>query len=108
MNTVLLVLTNLPDLATAETLATALVEGRLAACVNILQPCRSVYQWKGAIETADEVPLLIKTTEARYPALESAIRARHPYATPEIIAVPVVRGLPDYLAWVAAETRADN
>jgi periplasmic divalent cation tolerance protein len=102
----LLVLTNLPDRATAETLAAALVEFRLAACVNILQPCSSLYRWQGAVEKADEVPLLIKTTEARYAALEEAIRARHPYATPEIIAVPVTRGLPAYLAWVAAETQA--
>ncbi|WP_301101812.1 divalent-cation tolerance protein CutA [Propionivibrio sp.] len=104
----LLVLTNLPDRATAETLAAALVENRLAACVNILPPCQSVYQWKGAVETADEVPLLIKTTEARYAAIEDAIRARHPYETPEIIAVPVVCGLPSYLGWVAAETQIDH
>lgn len=104
----LLVLTNLPDLATAETLAAALVEGRFAACVNILPPCRSVYRWKGTVETADEIPLLIKTTAARYPALEEAIRTQHPYETPEIIAVPVTHGLPDYLAWVSAETRSEH
>ncbi len=107
MNT-LLVLTNLPDRTTAETLAATLVESRLAACVNILQPCRSIYRWKGAVETTDEVPMLIKTTEARYPALEAAIRAQHPYETPELIALPVVNGLPDYLAWVAAETQLDH
>lgn len=107
MNT-LLVLTNLPDQATAETLAAALVDNRLAACVNILPACRSVYRWKGATETADEVPLLIKTSEARYPALEAAIRAGHPYETPEIIAVPVTHGLPDYLAWVAAATQVQS
>ena len=84
---ILLVLTTLPDQTTAETLASALVESRLAACVNILQPCRSIYRWQGTVETADEVPLLIKTTEARYPALEAAIRARHPYEIPEIIAL---------------------
>jgi len=101
-------MTNLPDRITAEALATSLVEERLAACVNILQPCRSVYRWKGAVEKADEVPVLIKTTEACYPALEDAIRARHPYETPELIALPVVNGLPDYLAWVEAETQFDN
>ena len=104
----LLVLTCLPDQAAAESLAASLVENRFAACVNILQPCRSVYRWKGAVEKADEVPLLIKTTEACYHALEAAIRAAHPYATPEIIALPVVLGLPDYLAWVAAETQTEN
>ena len=100
----LLILTNLPDEASAQTLASRLVEARLAACVNILAPCRSVYRWQGALEDAKEVPLLIKTTAARYPALEAAIRASHPYELPEIIAVPIVRGLPDYLSWVAAET----
>ncbi|MEI7429737.1 MAG: divalent-cation tolerance protein CutA [Betaproteobacteria bacterium] len=105
---ILLVLTNLPDQTAAETLAMALVEERLAACVNILQPCRSIYRWKNAVETANEIPLLIKTTEACYPALEAAIRARHPYETPEIIVFPVSQGLPDYLAWVHAETQNDN
>lgn len=106
--TILLVLTNLPDRITAEALAASLVEDRLAACVNILQPCRSVYRWKGAVEKADEVPMLIKTTEARYQALEEAIRAKHPYETPELIALPVVDGLPDYLAWVEAETQLET
>lgn len=100
----LLVLTNLPDAASARALAGALVEARLAACVNILAPCRSVYRWQDKIEDAAEVPLLIKTTAARYAALEAAIRARHPYELPEIVAVPIARGLPGYLAWVAAET----
>lgn len=100
----LLVLTNLPDAASARALAAHLVEARLAACVNILAPCRSVYRWEGTLEDAEEVPLLVKTTAARYPALEAAIRARHPYELPEIVAVPIERGLPDYLAWVAAET----
>lgn len=105
---ILLVLTNLPDRESAESLAQHLVEGQLAACVNILGPCRSVYRWKGSVEAADEVPLLIKTIEARYPALEAAIRERHPYEIPEIIAVPIVDGLPDYLAWLTAETEPDN
>lgn len=104
----LLVLTNLPDRASAETLAATLVERRLAACVNILSPCRSVYRWQGAVDTADEVPVLIKTTEARYGALEAAIGEHHPYATPEIIAFPVARGLPDYLSWVAAQCVGDS
>lgn len=104
----LLVMTNLPDRASAETLAELLIENRLAACVTILQPCRSVYRWKGAIESTDEVPLLIKTTEVRYPELEAAIRTHHPYAIPEIIALPITSGLPGYLAWVTAETQSDN
>ena len=102
----LLVLTNLPDRAAAERLADALIEKRVAACVNILAPCMSVYRWKGAIEHDEEHPVLIKTTAERYPVLETAIRAAHPYELPEIIAVPIERGLPGYLAWVDAETRA--
>jgi periplasmic divalent cation tolerance protein len=101
----LLVLTNLPDVASAQALAAHLVERRLAACVNILAPCRSVYRWQGRIEDAEEVPLLIKTTVERYMDLEAAIRTHHPYELPEIIAVPLSRGLPEYLGWVAAETQ---
>jgi periplasmic divalent cation tolerance protein len=101
----LLVLTNLPDRAAAERLADTLIEGRFAACVNILAPCRSVYRWKGAVQHDEEHPMLIKTTTERYAALEQAIRAGHPYELPEIVAVPIERGLPAYLAWVADETR---
>ena len=101
----LLVLTNLPDRETAERLAGALVEQRVAACVNVLAPCGSVYRWKGAVQREEEHPVLIKTTAERYPALEAAIRAAHPYELPEIIAVPIERGLPAYLAWVDAETK---
>jgi periplasmic divalent cation tolerance protein len=101
----LLVLTNLPDRAAAERLADALVEKQVAACVNILAPCRSVYRWKGVVQHAEEHPMLIKTTVERYRALEQAIRAGHPYELPEIIAVPIERGLPAYLDWIADETK---
>ena len=100
----LLVLTNLPDRAAAERIADLLVEQRLAACVNVLAPCRSVYRWKGAVQRDEEHPMLIKTTSERYRALEEALRAAHPYELPEIVALPVERGLPAYLDWVAAET----
>jgi periplasmic divalent cation tolerance protein len=100
----LLVLTNLPDTASAQTLAALLVEERLAACVNILAPARSVYRWQGRIASEEEVPLLIKTSRARYAALEAAIRSHHPYELPEIIAVTIEAGLPEYLAWITAET----
>lgn len=102
----LLVLTNLPDRAAAERLADMVVEKNLAACVNILAPCRSVYRWKGAVQHDEEHPVLIKTTRERYAALEQALRAGHPYELPEIIALPVERGLPAYLEWVATETKA--
>jgi len=101
----LLVLTNLPDRAAAERIADSLIGEKLAACVNILAPCRSVYRWKGEMQHDEEHPVLIKTTAERYPALEQALRAAHPYELPEIIAVPIERGLPAYLAWVAGETK---
>ena len=101
----LLVLTNLPDRASAERLADAVISQQLAACVNILAPCRSVYRWQGKVQHEEEHPVLIKTADDRYAALEAAIRAVHPYELPEIIAVPVERGLPAYLDWVTAETR---
>lgn len=105
-STKLLVLTNLPDRAVAEKLANLLIAKNLAACVNILAPCRSVYRWKDAVQHDEEHPMLIKTTAERYAALERALRAAHPYELPEIIAVPIERGLPAYLDWVAAETKA--
>ena len=100
----ILVISNLPDRESAEKLALWLVEQRLAACVNVLAPCTSVYRWQGKVETASEIPVLIKTTRERYPALESAIRAHHPYELPEIIAVSLSAGLPAYLEWLQTET----
>ncbi len=100
----LLVLTNLPDVASAEKLARALIERREAACVNVLAACRSIYRWQGAVETAEEVPLLIKTTRTAYPGVEATVRAQHPYEVPELIAIPITQGLPAYLDWVAKET----
>jgi periplasmic divalent cation tolerance protein len=102
-----LVITNMPDRESAARLARALVDKRLAACINILSPCRSLYRWKGAVENAEEFPMLIKTSRNRYPELEAAIRAGHPYELPEIIAVPLAAGLPAYIEWVEAETRPD-
>jgi periplasmic divalent cation tolerance protein len=99
------VLTNLPDSGAAFNLARELVRLRLAACVNVLSPATSVYRWEGAIEEAVEHPVLIKSTADRYPALEAAIRERHPHALPEIVAWPVERGLPAYLKWIEDETR---
>lgn len=101
---VLLVLTNVPDRDTAMTIANALIAEKVAACVNVLGACSSVYRWQGEVERAEEIPLLIKTTGARYAALEAAIRKLHPYELPEIIAVPVAHGLPGYLHWVAEAT----
>jgi periplasmic divalent cation tolerance protein len=104
MDDFVVVLTNLPDREAALRLAHELVAKRLAACVNVLAECASVYRWRGAVENAREVPVLIKTRAVRYAEVEAAIRGLHPYELPEIIAVPVVRGCDDYLRWVADET----
>ena len=104
MQITVLVLTNCPDEESANAIALALVEERLAACVNILPRVQSVYRWQGAVESATEIPLFIKSTAANYPALEATIRNRHPYQVPEIIALPVTHGLPAYLDWIASET----
>jgi len=104
MSDVLVVMTNTPDLAVARKIAAELLEKKLAACVNIVNGCESHYTWKGKLTVANEVQLSIKTTVSRYNEVESAIRALHPYELPEIIAVPVLKGSHDYLAWVAEET----
>ncbi len=101
---VLIVLTHAPDRDCAKRIAHALVERKLAACVNIMAECTSVYRWKGEIETASEIPLLIKTRADIYPEVEAAIKSMHPYQLPEIISLPVARGCSDYLGWISAET----
>jgi periplasmic divalent cation tolerance protein len=100
----LLVITNCPDEKSANAIALAIVEAKLAACVNILPRVQSIYRWQGTVESASEIPLLIKTTAANYPALEKAIAGLHPHAIPEIIALPIAQGLPAYLNWLRAET----
>lgn len=100
----LLVLTNVPDRETATRLGRALIERRLAACVNIGSPVTSLYHWKGVLETATELPLWVKTTRVRYAAVEQTLRELHPYELPEIIAVSITHGLPAYLEWIAHET----
>jgi periplasmic divalent cation tolerance protein len=102
----ILVLTQFPDHDSAMGLARVLVTGRLAACVNVGAPVESMYHWQGQIETAQEVPVTIKTRAALYPRVEAAIRASHPFELPEIIAVPLSDGLRPYLDWLAAETVA--
>ena len=95
-----LVLCTCPDTETAERIASGLLEQRLAACVNILPAVRSLYRWEGKLEQAEEVQLFIKTTAPALSDLEQFIQQKHPYKVPEIIAIPVVAGLPAYLKWL--------
>ena len=87
----------------ASRIANALVEERLAACVNIVPPIRSIYRWQGAVEQAAETLLLIKTTAERFPALRDRIQGLHSYEVPEIIAVPIYDGSAAYLSWLSGE-----
>ncbi len=89
-----------PDKDTAEKIARLLVEHNRAACVNILPGITSIYTWKGQTESAQEHLLLIKAHKNQYQAIESALREHHPYELPEIIAVAIERGLPEYLNWI--------
>jgi periplasmic divalent cation tolerance protein len=95
-----IVLCTVPDEAAARQIASALVEERLAACVNIVPGINSVYRWEGAVETAAELLLIIKTTAAVYMQLQERIRSLHPYELPEVIAIALDQGLPEYLAWI--------
>jgi periplasmic divalent cation tolerance protein len=108
MHEALLVLTTCADRRQAQALAGALVEQRLAACVNAVQNVVSTYCWQGAVQADNEVLLLIKTTEDRYPALERAIETLHAYELPELIAVRIDRGSPAYLSWLAASTEPEE
>ena len=92
----------------AKRIADALVERRLAACVQVVGPVTSTYRWQGKIETAEEWLCIIKSTRDLYAELESAVRELHPYEVPEILAVPVVAGSPAYLDWLKAELKKEK
>ena len=108
MNDVLLVLSTCPDRDCAEEIARNLVDQGLAACVNISPQVTSVYTWQGKTESAEEVLLLIKTSARRYAQLQQVLSSLHPYELPEIIAVPVTQGLPEYLNWVDQCTNTET
>ena len=95
-----LILCTCPDQNSAEMLARLLIEAKLAACVNVLPGLTSIYAWQGEIETAREHLLLIKTHKDRYAAVETALKNAHPYQLPEIIAVTIDQGFPEYLQWI--------
>jgi periplasmic divalent cation tolerance protein len=103
----LIALCSCPDTAVADRIARALVEERLAACVNRLPGVESTYRWNGAVSVEAEVLLVIKTSRARYAALEARLVALHPYEVPEVIAIPLGEGYAPYLAWIAKETRSE-
>jgi len=93
-----------PSLAEAESLARLAVEGRLAACANILPGMRSLYWWQGKLEQAEEAVLILKTAEALVPALIEALTRAHSYDCPCVVAVDIDSGNPDFLRWIADET----
>jgi periplasmic divalent cation tolerance protein len=105
MTDFVIVLTTLPAEGDAENFAAQLVEERLAACVNILPPMRSVYRWKNVVERADERQIVIKTTRTRVTALESRLRKLHPYDVPEFVVLPIDSGSADYLSWISENTK---
>jgi periplasmic divalent cation tolerance protein len=88
----------------AARIARALVEERLAACVNIIKDIRSIYRWEGKVEDEGEVLMVIKTREALFDALSGRVKELHPYSVPEVIAMPIVKGLESYIKWLEEET----
>jgi periplasmic divalent cation tolerance protein len=104
MSEELIVFVNVPARADGERIAAAVVGEQLAACVNVLGPVRSIYHWQGEVCRDDEYLLLIKTTRARYAALEARVKALHAYDVPEVIAVPIESGSAQYLDWIRTVT----
>lgn len=102
------VLVTVGSLREARKIAKALVEARLAACVNLSPPVRSIYRWQGRIESAREVLLVIKTSREIFPELQAEIRKLHSYATPEIICLPIIDGSREYLEWLAQSVKTAN
>ncbi|MEM9478356.1 MAG: divalent-cation tolerance protein CutA [Verrucomicrobiota bacterium] len=105
---ILLVLSTFPDAETARQIGTKLVEGQLAACVNVLPGVESIYRWKGAVETESEVLAIIKTTASGLGQLKDSLSEWHPYDVPEIIALDVADGSASYLEWVAANVAVSS
>ncbi len=95
-------------LSEARKIARHLVTERLAACVNITAPLQSVYRWQGKVESAREFLLIIKTTRGLFDAVRLEVARLHSYATPEVIALPIVDGSPDYLQWLEGSVKRPN
>jgi periplasmic divalent cation tolerance protein len=103
-----IVLTTIGSVEEARTLSHALVEGQLAACVNLVERVHSIYRWQGTVETADEALLLIKTTAGQVEALKKAVHELHPYALPEFLVLAVEDAAPEFLRWLLASTHAPS
>lgn len=103
----LMVYCTFPDPETAQRVARALVEERLAACVNVLPGVQSVYRWEGKVDTAAETLAVMKTTGEAYDRLETRIRELHPYEVPEIVAVPAEKAEAAYAKWVGEMTKPE-
>ncbi len=104
----LLVYCTFPNVESAESMARALVDQRLAACVNVLDSVRSVYRWEGEVCAETECMTIAKTTVSCFELLKAHILKLHPYDCPEVVAVKIEHGHDDYLRWIAAETRTDD
>ncbi len=87
----------------AERLARRVIDDRLAACVNVLSPVRSFYRWKGKVEDSAEWLLIIKSSREKFDGLRAALESAHTYEVPEVIAIPIVDGAPNYLSWIERE-----
>ena len=94
-----------PDIETADRISRLAIRQHMAACVNQLPGITSVYEWDGKIQQNQEVLLIIKSTQERFDAIQNLIREEHPYELPELIAVPITQGLPDYLEWIKQCTK---
>lgn len=104
MTEAILVITNFPDKESALTFSQMLIDEQLAACINILGTCTSVYRWQEMTESANEIPVFIKTQQKHYKQVEELINSMHPYELPEVITVPIIGGSPAYLQWIIEET----
>ena len=98
---VLLAISTFPDVETATRISRQLVTDKLVACANIGAPVQSIYHWQGKIDEAQETMVFFKTTAAQFEAFQAALRSLHPYDVPEVVALRVADGLPEYLRWVA-------
>lgn len=108
MGDIVVVLTTVPTGSKGEEIGRALVEERLAACVNVLAPMTSIYRWRGAVEREAEQQMIIKTTRGRVPALQSRLSALHPYELPEFLVLAVADSSAAYFEWVVTETSEEG